>query len=255
MIEFGEILRSLFPKGKAFRFFTGSYFKKLSEALAKEPERIGIFYDKVRDSGLPKCGTLPSEALSDWENFLGLPRNDALTDDERCERIEGKYTAQGGQGIGYLQGVLQNSGYPVYGIENIPSDNPSVRAYVSRLGGFSLGGLTLGAYTDRIDPRTVTGLLIAGPPTYTTVRNYRATLGGFSLGGKKMGDYLGTTTTENEVTIPPTPSAFIFIWFLTGENGLGDFVDIPIEKKNDFIKQILQIKPAHTWVIAQVNFV
>lgn len=255
MIDYGKFLRSLFPKGLAFRFFNGSYFKQLSEALAKEPERIKDFYDTVRDSGIPDCNILPDEALSDWETFLALSKNDSLTNVERCERIQGKFIAQGGQGPDYIQQVLQDAGFPVYVFENIPSDNPSFRQYTAALGGFSLGGSNLGAYTDRIDPRTVDGTLIAGPPTYSTARNYSATLGGFSLGGANLGTYIGTETTENEVTIPSDPATFIFIWFLTGPNGLNDFVDIPEDRKTDLISQILQIKPAHTWVILQANFI
>ena len=255
MILFNDILKSLFPKSLAFRFFNGTFLQKLITALSKEPDRIKLFFDKVRSSGIPDCDILPYESLSDWETFLNIQKNSVLTDEQRCKRIEGKYVSQGGQGPDYIQDVLQSAGFPVYVFENIVSGDPSFRNYTSRLGGLSLGESFLGAYTDRIDPRNVDGLLIPGAPEWVTNKIYEATMGGYSLGEGSLGDYIGTYTSEIERTIPSTPDKFVFIWFLCGKNGLNNFVDIPLEQREDFIKTVIQIKPSHTWALAQVNFI
>jgi hypothetical protein len=254
MFNFLPTIKKLLYDGRAFRVFFDTTHEKILDASQLEAGRVKIFSDNIRDSGIPN-GELPADSLEDWETFLGLPMNTSLTDQERNERIRGKYASQGGQGPDYIQDTLQAAGFPVYVIENIPSVEPSVRAYTSRLGGLNLGESTLGAYTDRIDPRSVGGLLIPGPAIWETERIYSSSMGNMTLGETKLGGYIGTITKEVPYVIPGIPSRFIFIWFLTGVNGLDDFVNIPQDRKQDFINQVIQIKPAHTWVIAQVNFI
>jgi len=225
MSNFYTVIKKLLPKGLAFFLKDGTQHQQFIEALGMEPERIKIFFDKVRDSGIPD-GNLPTEALPDWETFLGLQQNSSLSDAEKNERIKGKYTAQGGQGPDYLEETLQAAGYPVYVVEN-----------------------PTGA-----DPRPYLGILIAGPAVYDNKKIIVSTLGSMTLGSKKLGEYLGTRVFEIEKTISTDTDTWYDYWFLTGAGGLGNFVNIPIEKKQDFIKQVLQIKPADSWVVAQVNF-
>lgn len=224
MIDLFEVVKRVFPKGLAFRFFVGSQYREFTEGLSVEPGRIAEFFQKVLESGVP--GYIPEEALDDWEFFLNLDKNDSLTTKSRNDRIAGKISAQGGQGPKYIQNILQDAGYPVYVTENVP----------------------------QVDPTTKTGLLIPGPPTYSIISLYAASLGGFTLGGRTLGQKQFSDIVEDVVTIPVIPNRYIFIWFLTGPTGIDDFVDLPNISRDDFIKQILQIKPAHTWVIAQVNF-
>jgi hypothetical protein len=253
MYNFLPTIKNLLPNGRAFRVFFDTMHEKILDASQLEAGRVKLFLDDIRDSGVPN-GDLPANALDEWETFLGIPMNTNLTTAERRERITGKYTAQGGQGPDYIQDTMQAAGFPVYVVENIPSTTPSVRAYTSRLGGITLGETTLGAYTNRVDPRSVSGTLIAGPAIFESEKIYSASLGNMTLGETTLGAYVGTITQEVEYTIPAIPARYIYVWFLTGPNGLDDFVDIPLDRKQDFINQVLQIKPAHTWVIAQVNW-
>lgn len=253
-MDFLPTIKKLLPNGRAFRVFFGTMHEKILDASQLEAGRVKLFLDDIRDGGIPDSN-LPDAALDDWELFLGLSKNSSLTNDERRERITGKYAGQGGQGPDYIQDSLQAGGYPVYVVENIPSIDESVKAYTARLGGMDLGETTLGAFTDRTDPRNVEGILIAGPAQWEAEKIYEATLGNMTLGETSLGDYIGTITQEIAYTIPNTPSRFIFFWFLTGSAGLGDFVEISEDKKRDFIKQVIQLKPAHTWAIAQIYFI
>lgn len=226
MPKTAKMLRSLFPKGLVFRLFSGSKFRLFIDALAEELERIKAHSENVRNAGIP--GLLPDEALSDWETFLALPYDSSLTITERQSRIVGKYTAMGGQAVEYLQEVMQMAGFPVYGFENVPI---------------------------HIDPTTIAGYLIAGPPGWYSYKTYLAALGGFQLGEYQLAEYSGTIVREIEAEIPEIFPQYIFIWFLCGPSGIGDFVDIPAARETDFKRLIESVKPAHTWVIAQVNFV
>ncbi len=250
MLDFAKTLRSLFPTGQVFKFFAGTTFRKFIDALAEMPERIITHADLVRDSGIPV--NLPPESLSDWENFLALTPDSLLSDQQRSDRISGKIATIGGQGPEYLQDVLQAAGFPVYVVENSDS---SGYVYMSALGNFQLGEIELGEYSGRIDPRSVTGHLIYGAPVWETWKNYTTALGNFELGDAELADYNGTETIPKVYVIPPTVNRFIFIWFLCGPMGINDFVDIPSERETDFRMLIESIKPVHTWVIAQVNFI
>lgn len=228
MIQFIEIIKKLYPKGKAFNLFPGKQFEKLNKAFSLEYERVKEFYDQVRNSGIP--GLIPDEALEDWENFLALETISGLTSFVRNSRIISKYAAQGGQGPGYIEKVLQDADFGVYVIENIPVQ----------------------------DPRPYLGYLVAGPALYETAdKIYTFTLGnGDTLGsGVTLGAYSGISIIEIPYEIPADPALWWPIWFLTGPGGLGDFVNIPIERMSDFKKLIIQTKPGHTWIVAQVNFV
>jgi uncharacterized protein YmfQ (DUF2313 family) len=226
MPKVAKMLRSLFPKGLVFRFFNNSTFRLFVEALAEEPLRVKTYSEGVRNGGIP--GLLPDDVLSDWETFLALPYDSSLTVEERQSRIVGKYTAMGGQSVQYLQEVMQMAGFPVYGFENVPI---------------------------HINPTTITGHLIAGPPGWYSYKTYLAALGGFQLGEYQLAEYSGTIVREIEAEIPEIFSQYIFIWFLCGSAGIGDFVDIPAARETDFKRLIESVKPAHTWVIAQVNFI
>lgn len=250
-----QAFKSLFPNGKAFKYAQGTDADKFQKALCHEPERIKAYFDNVKYSGIP--GQIPDDFLSDWEDFLGIKKNTTLTSAQRQERIISRFISVGGQGKDYIKSVLNASGFDVCVYENFPEDGQ--RAYTTLLGDCYLGDTLLGDFSDRIDPRTLTnGTLIAGSPDYSLQRVYTACLGDIWLGDAllgSMGQFNGDVIIETEYTIPSNADRFIFFWFIAGCKGIYDFVDIPKERKNDFIELILQIKPIHTWAIAQINWI
>jgi len=228
MFNFLPTIKKLLPNGRAFRVFYNTMHEKILDGSQVEAGRVKDFTDLVRDSGIPD-GNLSADVLSDWEIFLGLQRNDDLTDVERNDRISGKYASQGGQGPDYIEEALQASGYPVY-----VQENPAPRT----------------------DPSTVTGTLIPGPLVWQARRTYSRTLGSATTlsSAATLGIYSGTGIFEKEYTLPSDPNLFVFFFFLTGPLGLGDFVNIAATKKQDFITRVIQLKPAHVWCIAQINW-
>jgi len=249
--RFVTVLKRLGPKGRLFRIFFGSEFEKFYKAAACAPERVAQWNEKVRDAGIP--GRIPEEALDDWEEFLNLPKKPGLTVAQRNARILGKYNQPGGQGPGYIQDVLQQAGFPLYVYEN---RRDQAKTYTSNLGSFTLGSASIGAYTDRIDPRTLNGRLYAGPARYTNTKDYTpSTLGTNTLGGFSLGEFSRTLIEEVEYIIGADSSKYIYFFFLAGPNGIYDFVDIPAEREDDLERLIYEIKPAEAWCIAQINLV
>ena len=255
-IDFFPTIQKLLPKGRAFRLPFENDLYKFHQAQAKEPERICDFYVDVRDSGLPP--NVPSDALDDWETFLGLMANSNLTDTERNERALGKLTAVGGQGPDYIQDQLQAAGFPIFVYENNPATG--AREYITLLGdtGIQMNDFQLGDFTDRINPASLTGFLLANPPIWENEKDYLGSQLGdtnVEMNDFQLGEFTETLLIEFEYQIPADSATFIFFWFLAGPGGIFDFVDIPADRQNDFESLVFQLKPAHTWVIAQVNYV
>jgi hypothetical protein len=255
-IDFFPTIEKLLPKGKAFKLPFQNDLYKFHQAQAKEPNRLCAFFDDVRDSGTPP--NIPVDALPDWETFLGLPFNSLLTDAERNERILGKLTAVGGQGPDYIQDQMQAAGFPVYVYENNPS--MGAREFITLLGdtGIQMNDYQLGDFTDRINPATLGGILLANPPVWLNIKDYLGSSLGdtnIQMNDYELGEFSQTLIFEDEYSIPADSTTFVFFWFLAGPGGIYDFVDIPADREEDFKSLVYQLKPAHTWCIAQVNFV
>ena len=255
-IDFFPTIQKLLPKGRAFRLPFENDLYKFHQAQAKEPERICDFYIDVRKSGIPP--NVPVDALDDWDTFLGLPANSNLTDSERNERALGKLTAVGGQGPDYIQDQLQAAGFPVFVYENDPA--AGAREYITLLGdtGIEMNDFQLGDFTDRINPASLTGFLLANPPIYFNEIDYLKSMlndTNIEMDDFQLGDFTTSLIKEFEYVIPTNSATFIFFWFLAGPGGIYDFVDIPADRQTDFESLVYQLKPAHTWVIAQINLV
>lgn len=231
-MSFIDALKGLFPDGFAFRFFTGMQKTQLVEALAQHPDSLRTFYDDVRDSGIP--GQIPSDALSDWENFYRFQTVTGLTDAERNARIKARYDRVGGQGPDYLEDTLNDEfqAFLSYVRETARCGNPETTCGAAQA--------TCGARVsdppvdiemqirenfDKNDPALQNGLLI--------IRDID----------------------DSRSELPTDPELWPLIWFITGPDGLGAFLTMPVARKPEFVQAVLQIKPVHSWVIAQINFV
>jgi uncharacterized protein YmfQ (DUF2313 family) len=250
-----KVIKGLLSKGRAFKLPFNNPSYKFHKAQSKEPDRVCEYYTAVRNSGIPSID-MDIDSLNDWESDLGIPINSSLTNDQRIERIIAKYYSVGGQGPGYIQDRFQSAGFDVYVYEN----NPEVgaRQYTTVLGDFQSGDAQLGDFTDRIDPRSLSGYLLANPPIYINRKDYLGSqLGdtGSQMGSFQLGEFSKTLIEEFKYIISSDSSKYIFFWFLAGPGGIYDIVNIPADRQADFESLVYQIKPAHTWVIAQVNYV
>lgn len=109
--KFYDTLKSLLPKGRAFKIPLGTQFRDVMEALGEEPDRIREYFDDTRNSGIP--GRIPTACLGEWEDMLNLKYDALLTTNERQSRILARTLAVSGQGAEYIQDSLINSGYPI----------------------------------------------------------------------------------------------------------------------------------------------
>ncbi len=231
-MSFFEALKSLFPDGAAFRFFSGKQSTQLIEALAEKPDDIKTFFDQVRDSGIP--GRIPSAALSDWENFYLLQNIGSLTNAERNARIKARFDRVGAQGVDSLEDTLNDEfdNFLTYFRDltrcgKVESTCGAVLATCGAKVEDTTTDLKLEILENGIkhNPALIPGLLI--------IRDID----------------------DDRVELPSDSTLWPFIWFITGPEGLGSFLTMDLIRKTEFITAVLQVKPVNTWVIAQINFV
>lgn len=70
IIRYKELLKSLWPEGKAWNREEGSMFDVLNEGLAVELARIEERVQNLLNEADPRTAF---EALDDWENVVGIP--------------------------------------------------------------------------------------------------------------------------------------------------------------------------------------
>lgn len=248
--KFFTAIRKLLPKGRLFQAFFGTDYYNFLEGLAGEPERICEFSKVVRNSGIP--GLIPLEALDDWEAFLALSNGSALTVEERNNRIISKISQVGGGGPDYIERILElEFGEDFEIIENLDGSISPFAAQTMGDGGTMGDGSTMASFG------FPDGLLITGPPIFLNRKNYDNTMGdsGTMGDGSTMGSFDSIDIVEKIYQLPSDSSLFPLIFFITGPGGVGDFVDLPAFREYDFIKTVVNLKPLHTWAIAQVNFI
>ena len=255
-IELFKTIKKLLPKGTAFQSFYGTDWYNFLDGLSVEPKRIADFFEEVRDSGIP--GSIPLEALDEWEEFLYLSNNPLLSVQERNDRIESKIAQVGGGGPDYIEEILETEfDKDLEIVENLTSS-------FSPFAGPTMGQPTAtcgsGITCAKLSPN---GLLIVGPPVYFTDKLYDVTCNVLTTcegsqpsgGAMTCGRYSGVNVSEVEYELPTDTSLWPFIWFITGPLGLNDFFDLPIDRREDLIRTVISLKPANTWVIVQVNFI
>ncbi len=251
--RFFPVYKQLQPKGRAFLLPFENDLYKFNKASAKQPDRIYDFYVDVRSSGIPTVD-MPADSLTDWESDLGLLTNTGLTDAQRRERIIGKYYSVGGQGPDYIEERFQSAGFPVFVYENNPAEG--AREYITLSGAFDSGDALSGDFTDRLNPASLAGILYANPPIFINLKDYIGSQSGDEESGDFLsGEFAQTLIIEIPYQIPTDSATFIFFWFLAGPGGIFDFVNIDADRQNDFESLVFQLKPAHSWCIAQVSFV
>jgi hypothetical protein len=239
-----NIFKSLLPKGKLFRIPQGGNIEKLYKAITKESDRIKDFLFKVNSAVVPNTD-MHTETVDDWGNTL------AIGGTATSDKVIGKFFSFGGQGVDYIQNVLQKSGYTqLYVYENIPEYNPAAGQLISTLGDFQLGDLTLGAYSDRLDPRPLSGTVIAGSHRWETFVGYEfCQLSDYQLGDFQLGDYETALSRKIDYEIPNNSDQFVKVWFIAGVGGMNDLVTLTDDEIEDIERIVIDIKPAHTWAI------
>jgi len=90
------------PGGQAWQL--APTFKAVINALGLAFDRMRDFVQGIVDESLPSTA---EDTLSEWFDMLGLPYDATQTLETRRNRARQQWTATGGQGLDYLNGIIQ----------------------------------------------------------------------------------------------------------------------------------------------------
>jgi len=108
-MAFFKVFIHLLPTGKAWRIVIEKQLREFFEGLSGIGQDGRDFLDNIfRDIDPQTTRELPQ-----WEQQFAL-RDTGLTDQERRDRLEGSWSALGGQDPAYLQATLQAAGFDVF---------------------------------------------------------------------------------------------------------------------------------------------
>lgn len=221
-----RLSKLLFPTGRAFKMFDGSFFEKLTKAFAKSEERFFNDAKFLLWAILPDNDDFTADDCTDWERRLGMINNPMASLADRKAAIKRKLNAPG---INPAKGHYLNierelllSGFNVKVYENIPATNPVTAGWASTLSplqygnGLQYGGLTqFGSY----HTNKVVNYIDESKDLF------------FNLGGNYS------------------------CCFFIGGATVGTSANVPAVRKDEFRELILKIKQAHTVAFLYVNYI
>jgi uncharacterized protein YmfQ (DUF2313 family) len=109
MINWLAVIRHLLPDGKAWRTVTDKLLRQFFEGLAGLPADVKTYDDNMYDDLDPQR----TRRLAEWEQQWGL-LDYGLTEQERRDRLDAAWKAQGGQSPSYIQATLRAAGFDVH---------------------------------------------------------------------------------------------------------------------------------------------
>jgi hypothetical protein len=121
-----ELTRQLYPRGRAFKMFTGSNLERLHKALGVADVQAYNDALAIHNSILPDNVNFQETDATQWEKRLGLITNTAVDLELRKLAIRRKLNHPGDiparHNYRYLQSELRAAGFDVYVYENIFDD-------------------------------------------------------------------------------------------------------------------------------------
>ena len=239
------LTKMLYPKGRAFKMPEGGYFEGLTLGLAESENKAYSNALSILDSALPDNDNFTADDATDWEIRLGMivSPNGLLVD--RKEAIKRKMAFPGNikarQHRLYVQGQLRAAGFDVYVYENKFDDGGG--AYSTRLpsqisgfthgqyahGQYAHGGLSPNKCVNHID-ESLDNLFVIGSNLLST----------FYIGSVNIGTPNGKGVNFGSLPLS-TPS--------------DAFASVPLNRKDEFRKLLLTLKPAQTVGLLYVNYI
>jgi len=249
-MKFIKVIRDLLPNGKVTNLSKNSG----SNIINKFFNGLSDFFESIRlKAGQIFLNILPQETeyIELHERQLGLPLS--LTDEqERRDRLDATYKSlQGGQGIDYIQGILQENGFDLYVHPAYSSDfvmtagqkitpeyeNPRIHLKSSVNG--ILEVMQCG------EPKMQCGNPEAVCGNFIYVTGY-ALVNKIAKSGsaEEIQDYEVPTDTE-------THPYFMYV----GAETFPDIAEVESSRKNELERILLEICPAHLWIGLLVEYV
>jgi hypothetical protein len=225
-----KLTRQLYPTGRAWKMPFGGWFETLHKSLIISEARAYNDATAILTSLLPDNPDFTVDDATDWERRLGLITNQLTPLALRKQAIARKMQAPGANPAKghylYLQSQLQLAGFPVYVFENINYLYPT---------GFSQN-----------NPVSVS------PNLFSLFQFGDKQFGDTQMGGGYTSLIVNSIDeqADNNFNIGNNLRSTFFI----GGAPLGNYVTIPLSRKEEFRQLILNIKQVQTVGFLLVNY-
>jgi hypothetical protein len=231
LTNISSLARQLFPTGRAFKMAENSYLESLMYALSLSENRAYNDALSIQNSILPDNSEFTSDDATDWERRLGMIVNPLVDLELRKLAIRRKINHPGNikarQHYLYIEGQLRAAGFDVYVYEN---RFPYGGSYYTRSLFDIIGGVGIDAlqYGDSQYGDSQYG------GTYSNI----------------IANYIDEIIDSNFAI-----SSNLRCTFFIGANPLGQFANVPIERKQEFRQLILKLKPTQMVGYLLINYI
>lgn len=259
-MDFNQIIfnltKRLYPTGRAFKIFNGSWKEAFYRGLNKSENRAYNDSIGILNSILPDNDQFSEEDAANWERRLGIFGNENSSLEERKKAIERKIQhpgqAKARQHYLYIQGELQKAGFDVFIHENIFSGqtkNPievvgiqfsAIYSTLLQYGQTQYGRVDVNVIANSIY-QEVDDLFVWDKIFTQNIERYSTS--------NQYGNFQYTEGDDSFVD-----SDFRNIFYICGET-LGDYIDIPKEREIEFRSLILSLKPVQNVGVLLINYI
>lgn len=255
-----SIFQHLLPRARAWTINkVGKQLRQLFEGLV-EPviEDTREYFDLIWYDLFPST----TREIPTWEAVYGIT-DTGQTEQERRDRLDALWKAQGGQDPQYIQDTMQAAGFDVYVHEwwELPATSPPV----ARNPYLALGTNTYGCG----DPLMECGEEIAQcgnhfvsngymlvNKIYTSQIDYICLCGeaGMECGEARAqcGENNGYIFVRKQYPIPPDPNDWPYILYIGGQT-FPDEAAVPAERIDEFEDLLLKICPMQQWIALLID--
>lgn len=223
----------LYPRARAFKMPFNGDFDRLHKALSISEAKLYREAMLILDSAIADSSNFTADDATHWERVLAIfsgGSSVALADRVLAinRKIAHPGTTKPRQNWRYVQAQLQAAGFDVYVHENKFSDG-------------------LGGFTTKT-PDEILGSL-SGTAVFEDATEFEdgVEFGGLAIA--KVANWIDEVEDDSFVIGSNYRSTF----YIAGET-ITDFVDLPVERKNEFRQLVLQLKPAQTVAFLFINF-
>lgn len=236
-----NLFKGLLPRAaKAWNITVDKRLRQFFQGLsAGAADPVVEEFDGVWDDFDPQTTT----KLLEWEDQFNLPLG-TLTEQERRDRLEGAWSAVGGQDPRYIEDTFRNAGFDVYVHQWwVPGTEPPVGVQgqaVPRNPQILLGTIIAGIECGEV-------LAECGEPEAECGNTFVPA--GYALVN-------GSNLEEAGIiyTVPSDPALWPFFFYVGGQS-FPDQAQVPQSRRAEFEELILKIKPRHLWVGVLVEYV
>ena len=269
----------LLPRARAWWLTPDKVLRRFFLGLAPPLDDARAFLDQRFVDLDPQRTT----QLVQYETLFALP-SAGLTEQQRRDRLDGRWKAQGGQDPRYIQDTLQAAGFPVYVHEwwepdpthptggSVNGDVVPVARNPNDYLDDGTGGLPFLMYDGEPDAQDgdLDGLAAivaqdgktaaeAGYPLVNKILEATDTFIGdgssamLDGGTGAMDGGILTRYSQKQYVIPADPLAFPFFLYIGGAT-FPDVADIPESRREEFEDLCLQICPTEQWLGILVQY-